>query len=323
LSKKAEEIGLANEVVGVASNSPAGHKRMILVNNKLHQLPSKAIDLFKKREPFTKRLYKYLIKDLQTPKIDLSQWGGDISCYDFVNHRMGSEIADYLIDPLCRGITAGDSKKLSLTALFPNMIKGEQETGSLVRGTIMSAQESGSKKYHSSDLAMWAKTNRWSVYSFKDGIQTLPNRLCDYMIGLDGNPIEIYNESTVNKLEFNETTNKALISISTKEENDVMIEADQVFSSIPAQKLSSILSKTRYSELCDQLNSIESVHMACVNLEFKGKVIPDDSGFGFLVPSREESKILGIVYDSCVFPHFTAGHDITLITVFAVIVYLN
>ena len=38
-----------------------------------------------------------------------------------------------------------------------------------------------------------------------------------------------------------------------------------------------------------------------VNLVYPGKVLPMD-GFGYLVPAHEPELILGVVFDSCVFP---------------------
>ena len=37
----------------------------------------------------------------------------DDSVYDFVSRRLGSDIANFAIDPLIRGICAGDAKKIS------------------------------------------------------------------------------------------------------------------------------------------------------------------------------------------------------------------
>ena len=41
--------------------------------------------------------------------------------------------------------------------------------------------------------------------------------------------------------------------------------------------------------------------MAVVNLVYDSDLIKNP-GFGYLVPSSENSKVLGVIYDSCVFP---------------------
>lgn len=48
-----------------------------------------------------------------------------------------------------------------------------------------------------------------------------------------------------------------------------------------------------------------------VNLAFKGPVLPK-KGFGYLVPSEEKEAILGVIFDSCIFPE--EGQN-TLLTV--------
>lgn len=46
------------------------------------------------------------------------------------------QLADYLIDPLCRGVFAGDAKTLSLRSCFPLLYNYEKEHGSLVKGAL-------------------------------------------------------------------------------------------------------------------------------------------------------------------------------------------
>ena len=41
--------------------------------------------------------------------------------------------------------------------------------------------------------------------------------------------------------------------------------------------------------------------MHVVNVIYDGHVLPAN-GFGYLVPAQEPSDILGVVFDSCVFP---------------------
>ena len=41
--------------------------------------------------------------------------------------------------------------------------------------------------------------------------------------------------------------------------------------------------------------------MHVINLVYPGKVLPMD-GFGYLVPAHEPELVLGVVFDSCVFP---------------------
>ena len=46
------------------------------------------------------------------------------------------KVAEYLSDPLCRGIFAGDSRLLSLKSCFPPVHQYENQHGSIVKGAL-------------------------------------------------------------------------------------------------------------------------------------------------------------------------------------------
>ena len=46
------------------------------------------------------------------------------------------QIADYIIDPMCRGIFAGDIKKLSVKSCLPMVYNLEENSGSIVKGVL-------------------------------------------------------------------------------------------------------------------------------------------------------------------------------------------
>ena len=47
------------------------------------------------------------------------------------------QIADYVIDPMCRGIFAGSAHRLSIRSAFPVIHQYETNHGSIVRGALM------------------------------------------------------------------------------------------------------------------------------------------------------------------------------------------
>lgn len=51
------------------------------------------------------------------------------------------KIADYLIDPMCRGIFAGDIRKLSLKSCLPMLYNLEKDSGSIVKGMLFAKRE--------------------------------------------------------------------------------------------------------------------------------------------------------------------------------------
>ena len=47
-----------------------------------------------------------------------------------------TQVADWLINPMCRGIFAGNSKLLSLKSCFPLLYGYEQNHGSIIKGML-------------------------------------------------------------------------------------------------------------------------------------------------------------------------------------------
>ncbi|RWS10055.1 protoporphyrinogen oxidase-like protein [Dinothrombium tinctorium] len=309
-----ESLGLSKEVIAVSKREPAAKKRLLYLNDQFVQLPNGFLDLFKKKPPFKQRFYKYLLDEQKKPKLELKD-DDDISVYDFIEKRFDKDIADFIIDPLCRGITAGDAKKLSMKSAFPQLFKLEREHGSLIKGllrpTIRKRTEQEIHDLLSSRLLREAKAQKWSMWSLRNGIQTLPEKLADYLHNLEDHRVEIYKDSKVTQIDFDGDI--ANITIKTPDET-VELQSSHVFSAIPANSLSKCLNSDRFSKFRDRLNSIEHINVAVVNLEFLGKNRLKDRGFGFLTPSSSKSPLLGVTFDSSSFPQQDAGKDITRVT---------
>jgi oxygen-dependent protoporphyrinogen oxidase len=67
--------------------------------------------------------------------------GVDETVFDFARRRIGEEAATYLVDAAVSGITAGDSKTLSLQAAFPLMVEMERDHGSLIKAMMARRKE--------------------------------------------------------------------------------------------------------------------------------------------------------------------------------------
>jgi oxygen-dependent protoporphyrinogen oxidase len=67
-------------------------------------------------------------------------------------------------------------------------------------------------------------------------------------------------------------------------------------------------------EACSFFESMESVSLSAVNVAFNKKVLKK-KGFGYLVPSSEKEEILGVIFDSCVFPTQNHRENETRLTV--------
>jgi oxygen-dependent protoporphyrinogen oxidase len=80
------------------------------------------------------------------PFVRPKKWEGDEdeSIGAFVERRLGREAMDRLAAPLLGGIFAGDARKLSIRAAFPQFVEQEKKYGSLIRA--MRASRKGAHK---------------------------------------------------------------------------------------------------------------------------------------------------------------------------------
>lgn len=285
-----QDIGLENEIVAIPRNHPAALNRMIYANGSLNTLPSSLKSIFVKSPPFSKPLILHLLKDITTPKKHIPDH--DESIYNFVNRRFGSEVADYLISPLICGICAGNAKQISVNFLMKSLFENEQKYGSITKGLIYNIF-SRKQTPILNDLAKKAKQEKWSVYSFKKGIETLPKTLDDQ---LKENGIKINCNTKCMGININ--SNKILIST---DKASTSIETDYLFSCVSAPVLGDLIIK-QHPKLAALLKSIKSVNVAVINMYFDAKLIKNE-GFGFLVAPKENLPILGVIYDSCCFPN--------------------
>ncbi|MGZ3633870.1 MAG: protoporphyrinogen oxidase, partial [Parachlamydiaceae bacterium] len=100
-------------------------------------------------------------------------------------------------------------------------------------------------------------------------------------------------------------------SLLTLETGETLI-ADKVFSAISAKQLASLLSET-CPILSTCLNNIPSASIAAINLGYHSPVLQQE-GFGYLIPSQEKQRLLGVVWDSSAFPQQNVQREQTRLT---------
>lgn len=283
------ELGLDNEIVGIPRSHPAARNRMILVDNQLHQLPSSLLSMFKTTPPFRKPLIAALLHDYKHPyageKLE------DDSIYNFAARRLGEDVAKYLVSSMICGICAGDAKEISVKFLLEKYFDYEQNFGSVSQGILnnMFASEESTGIAPKCSLVETAQEQKWSIYSMRNGLETLPDALQQY---LQSNEVEINLSSKCDQISFD--SNSALLSINGKEH-----VSRELVSSLPAFVLGELVQK-QHPLLAEELLAIPYVDVAVVNLHFEGNLLRSP-GFGFLVPPSEDRPILGVIYDSSCF----------------------
>ncbi|KAG6438495.1 protoporphyrinogen oxidase [Manduca sexta] len=285
-----EDLGLSEHVAPIKPDHPAAKNRMIYVRNSLHVLPSSLKGVFKKNEPFSKPLIYALFNDIKQPHKELS----DDSIYNFVERRFGKEIADYAISPMICGICAGDAKEISVKFLLKTLFEWEQNHGGVVKGLMKSLfKTKNDDNLELSALARRAQEEKWSVYTIKGGLQTFPHTLHNY---LKENDVDVNLNTRVEEIEFVDSG-----TVSLKKTDGEVLNANHVYSSIPAYSLANLVQK-QHPKLAQILRDIPFVTVGIVNLYFKTDKPLITPAFGFLVPPIENSPILGVVFDSCCIP---------------------
>ena len=282
--KLIQELGLSKEILPAA---PAAHKRYIYFKNRLHAMPQCFFSFAK--SPWIWPVFSKILKEPWIQKTDLE----DESLDAFIRRRFGERAADFLIDPLVSGIWAGDAKKLSIRSCFPKLWHFEKETGSVIGGAFRS------KKKKEEDP--WIQeVQKQGLFTFKNGMQTLPDTLAEKLGG-----DLLLNESVQ---EIKQHQNRWQIQLSER-----AISADIVISALPPHALSELLKplNSKFSTLLDQIPST-SVGIACFGWNQK---VLSKKGFGYLIPSAEREKILGVLWDSSAFPEQNRSPTQTRLTV--------
>ncbi|XP_040308304.1 protoporphyrinogen oxidase isoform X2 [Herpailurus yagouaroundi] len=282
--EQVSELGLDSEVLPVRGDHPAAKNRFLYVGGALHALPSGLRGLFRPSPPFSKPLFWAGLRELTAPRGK----DPDETVHSFAQRRLGPEVASLAMDSLCRGVFAGNSRELSVRSCFPSLFQAEQTHRSVLLGLLLGA---GQSPQPDSALISQARAERWSQWSLRGGLETLPQALNTH---LTRRGVRILRGQPVCGLSL-QADRRWKVSL-----GDSSLDADHVISAVPASVLGKLL-PAEAAPLARALSAITAVSVAVVNLQYRGARLPVQ-GFGHLVPSSEDPGVLGIVYDSVAFP---------------------
>ncbi len=207
----------------------------------------------------------------------------DETIHAFASRRIGREAADVMIDSMVSGVFGGDARELSLRACFPKMWQMETDHGGLFRALFAKLREK-----RRSTGPVGAPAGR--LTSFKGGCEDLIRGLVD-------------------KLGSTLRTNAPVSAIrATSDGYDVSLEsgervgANAVVLAGPSSASARIVSDLD-SQLAPLLGEIPSAPIVVVCLGYEESKLPQPlDGFGFLVPRGEGPRILGMLWDSSIYP---------------------
>ncbi len=194
----------------------------------------------------------------------------------FILRHGNRDILENIIDPMVIGIFAGDYAKLSVDACLPKWKHLEYKYGSLIKGLYKTRK----------------KSSLPPLYTLNGGMHTLADALFS-SLSLDAR-FETPVETIAEREDHVRINNEAF---------------DHAFVCLP----SNVLTEKVPEKYRPFFAGIEHKTLSVVNVAYHYADVPKD-GFGYLAPTKERADILGVVFDSSVFPQLHEK-DVTRLTV--------
>lgn len=217
----------------------------------------------------------------------------DESIAAFVRRHFGSAMLENIVEPLLTGVYGGDAKSLSVECVLPRFREMEQHYGSLIRGAAAARRQrkkalkgrGRAGQYHSS-LFM----------TLKDGLGELVKSLDAHL-----EPSRIHLGQRVTAIERIERHWKSPYRIRC--EGGQSFETEAVILALPVYECASFFSFVK-ADLAEAFRTIPYSSAITVNMGFDQEVTRGlPPGFGFLVPRKENSRLLACTFVHNKFPH--------------------
>ena len=271
LSNKPNTLDLVRDSGGeslLMRSNDAARIRYVFTD-RLHRLPESPPAFIRTGLLSWRGKFRTLAEVLVPPRRD----GGDETLKDFGYRRVGKEFTDVFLNAMSAGIFASTPEAISVNAAFPAVVKLERDYGGLFKGMFKKRK----KQAGPGGVLM----------SFTGGVGTFIDHLHKTL------DAEIYTSYEVTGLE---PANKGH-RVSTEQKD---FEVDSVVLCTPAD-VSATLLKRLDSQLATRLNAIEYSPISVVGLGYNGLEHPLN-GFGLLTTASAKKEILGVLWDSAIFP---------------------
>jgi protoporphyrinogen/coproporphyrinogen III oxidase len=293
------ELNLESEFV---AGDPKA-KRYILRDGRLHLAPfspggALTTQLVGPRSKY--RLLSEVLRNSQPPAVEES-------LAEFVERKFGSEVLDYLVDPLISTVFFRDARKVGMQSAFPDLVEWERSRGSVVRGALRAYRhkadavksDAGPSRGDSSakHRGLYVTDALPALGSFKGGMATLPDKLAQ-KLGED-----IHFGATVESVAAARTGTPGRRSIwQIRVSGGEDFSAEAVVFAAPAYAVASLLQPTA-PKLGALLAAIEHAPMGIVSSAYDRKQVRHAlDGFGFMVPRREGLHTVCTFWNSSLFP---------------------
>ncbi len=276
-------LALCNELgVAVDKASPRARRRWIYIDGKPRALPSSPLALARTDLLTWRGKLALLREPLAPPRAK----GHDESIHDFASRRLGPEVARAIVAPFVTGIFAADSHAVSLEAGFPKLAELDA-SGGLARGV---AKQIGKNLLARATGKKLAKTPR-GLYAPTGGLGTLVDALAANLGSRVRTGVRVRSLAPADK------------SVIVDVEGGAGGERwDAVVLAVPAHEASALVIDAM-PELASRLVGFHRAPVALVYLGADARSVPlAGTGFGCLVAQGEDPRVLGIVFESTVWP---------------------
>lgn len=259
-------LGLTSRLVEA---KPEAKRRFIVRGGRLRQVPDSPGTLLRTTALSSRSKLRLLLE----PFAPAAPTGGDETVFEFASRRLGAEAAEMLVDAAVGGISAGDSRVLSVRAQFPLMVEMEREHGSLIRA--LRARRSrglGPSRLLSFDSGLGTLTRAVAQRLGRNIRLGEPVRSIDrhgrgFRLALDGRAVE---------------ADHVLLAVSASAAAGLVVPLDP--------------------DLSKELKGIDYSGVAVVALAFAEADLPAPlAGYGYLATRGENLATLGVVWESSLF----------------------
>lgn len=274
------DLGLKEQIL-CASQTP--FYRYLWWSGKLRRFPHNPLSFV--LSPLTRGFVRAAFAEWKRPAVC-----ADETVWDFALRRFNRDVAMRFFDPMVVGIFGGDARRISVRACFSKLKAWEERYGSITKGFFCEGRNKPQSVHGFPARAM---------FSFAEGIEELVRALREktrarFCLNCEVQSVRLGRE----------------ITITTAHET---FSADALFCALPMQEAARLFSEQvpEFEGICARTPK-ES--LAVVSLGYDRAVL-QVRGFGYLVPTYAKEEILGVVFDSHVFPEHNQHARETRLTV--------
>lgn len=293
----ARELELDHELV---STNPNAKKTYILQRGKLHPMPAGLVlGIPTELKPFLKSgLVSFggkmrAMMDFVIPPRRSSE---DESLGDLIERRLGTEVLENMTEPLLAGIYAGDMRKISLQATFPQFGEVERQYGSLIRGMT-----TGRKP-----VETHTGTKKSAFLTFRQGLQSLVHALIHelqdvrQLTGTGAKSIRVLGGAG----------SSGTLRYEVELDNGELLQADDIYVTVQNFAAAELL---RPHVDVSALDAVNYVSVANVVLAFtRQDIVTEYDGSGLLVPRKEGRNITACTWTSTKWLHTSPDDKVLL-----------